>query len=54
MIFLNGNNILEQHQCGFRMNHSTKTALMKIVNDLRWNMDSQTVSPGATGSKRCF
>ena len=49
--FLNRNNILEKHQCGFRRNQSLKTALLKILN-IRWNLDLDSV--GSTGSKHHF
>jgi len=33
------NNILEKYQSGFRMNHSTEPAHLKILNDTRCNLD---------------
>lgn len=42
-IFLRTNNIFEKYKSGFRVNHRTETPLLKIINDLRYQIESQNV-----------
>ncbi|KAJ0062165.1 hypothetical protein NL108_017132 [Boleophthalmus pectinirostris] len=42
--FMIANNIFEIHQSGFRVHHSTETALVKILDDIRSNMDKKNLS----------
>lgn len=41
--FLKENNILEEFQSDFRTHHNTKTVLIKIISDLRFNSDENKV-----------
>ncbi len=42
--YLNSNGYLDNFQPGFRVHHSTETALIKIINDIRFNSDSGKIS----------
>ena len=39
--YLDNNNLQEPLQSAYRSNHSTETALVKIVSDLRCEMDNK-------------
>ncbi len=43
-LYLNSNGYLDNFQSGFRAHHSTETALIMIINDVRFNSDSGKIS----------
>lgn len=43
-IFLQRHSVLDAFQCGFRKGHSTSSALLKLINDVRGGMDRRLVT----------
>ena len=44
--FLNKNNILNEHQFGFRSGHSTTLSLIQIMDEIYMNMDINNIAVG--------
>ena len=47
--FLNEDNLIYSRQSGFRRKHSTETALLKIIDELLFNLDKDSVRHGSSG-----
>ena len=39
------NSLVPEYQSAYRKNHSCETSLVKLVNDILWNMDRQLATP---------
>lgn len=42
--FLNYHQLLDPFQCGFRAGHSIQIVLLKLINDIRFNMDNRKLT----------